>query len=224
KMNQRKWLRPVIAAGILMIILNISVYALINNNGAGGGYGDGGDGDGEKTASADGTIESFIIEGAAYYMSANSDFLIFLKQVELMDSRGLDFEALNKALDSAVLNMKNAVETYDKLTGIAEGTPYDQSMQVLLKEFDYPGFAADNGLNPVIFNEAADYLKKGDITGILERTHTGFTRISEMLQTVKGDTALGRVPDISLLRQVNETFSRIAIFGSYVARVFDAVS
>ena len=94
----------------------MNVFGYVWSNGAGSGYG--GDGDGGRLSSS--PIESYIIEGAGYYLAANADVQKLLRLVELQDLQGIDYTEMTAVIDSVILNMFNAAETYEKLIETAE--------------------------------------------------------------------------------------------------------
>jgi len=206
--------------GAFVILFNTNVYSLINNNGAGGGYGGGG---GESLGAASTGIDYYITEGAGYYLAANTAVQELLQMVELRDTRGIDPARLDTLLHTAAGNMKNALGMYDKLLALAAVTPYDPAAQTALKNFDYDGFALQNGLNAALFDEVKGFLKKGDITGTLKWTHSRFNQILGILDSLNEGMSTDGLPDISALRRLNETLSETSIFGSCTARIFSSL-
>ncbi len=220
-MNKFKKIFPMVLMGSLIIFLQTSMsFGRINNNGAGHGYDGGG---GENAAAKNISIEGYITQGAVHFLDANSDIQTLLKWVELQDIQGVDMEQLTLVLDSAAVNMKNAVATYEQLIREAEITPYNQAVQAALKSFNYDSFMLENQLNQTLFQQVKGFLKKGDITGVLKRTHSGFTGIQEMLHSLKQEISGGILPDASVFRRLNETCARVSLFGSYTADVFSAI-
>ena len=211
---------PVLLIGMFIVLLQMNVYSLINNNGAGQGYDGGG---GENAAVMNITIETYIRQGAVYFLEANSEIQTLLKLVELQDIQGMDMEQLTLVLDSAAVNMKNAVGTYEQLIRQAEITPYNQAVQAALKSFNYDWFMLENQLNQNLFQQVKGFLKRGDVTGVLKQTHSGFTGILEMLHSLKQEISGGTLPDASVFRRLNETCAEVSLFGSYAADVFSAI-
>jgi hypothetical protein len=202
----------------MLMLFYTGAYSFVCFNGAGGGYGGGG-----KTAARNGSIEMYVMKGGASFLAANSDYQTFLAMVELQDLQGLDFAALNTRLNSAVTNMTNAVDTYAALVRDAEALPYDEEFNARLKTFDYETFMLEKGLNGTVFGGVAAFLETGDITGLLKNTYNGFINIAKMLETIKFDISRDRLPELSLIRRVNEAFGELSLWGSYAAGVFSAV-
>ncbi len=209
----------IVTAAILTIIFCVNGYGYIKLNGSGSGY-DGGD---ESTARTGGDIEAYIIDGAGYFLDAHSDTQTLLRLVELKDVRGLDMDEFNGVLDGAAANINKAVEVYGKLVGTAERTPYNEVVLERLNAFDYKGFMEDNGLNTAIFGEVEMFLGQGDITGVFKKTYGGCKVIAELLKEMRDDVRSGKGPDVSICRRLNESFAEMSLFGSYVARVFEAL-
>ena len=206
---------------IFMINVN-NALGCIWQNGAGGGYDDGGDeGDGvSATAGINNPIEYYITLGAGYYLNATSDFQKFLKMMEVQDIEGIDFFALQKKAGSSLLNVQNAAFIYMILVRQAEITPYNEAVINRLKDFDYKSFMLENSLNSVVFAEVKGYFQTGDITGLLKKVHNDLVELAAMLKVVNEDMVFNRVPQIAVLWNINETFSRVSLSGSYTARVF----
>ncbi|MCP5104899.1 MAG: hypothetical protein GY950_16045 [bacterium] len=222
-MKLKKTALPVLI-GILVILMNMNAYSYIELNGAGGGYGDGDSGE-KAAATNDGNnpIENYIVVGAGYFLAANADIQVLLRLVELQDIQGMDTGELSVVSARAAANMKNAVNTYEKLVDAAEMTPYNPYVQSALMNFDYDAFMLQNGLNAALFPEVKGFLEKGDITGTFKRTHTALKEILGMLNGLKDGTAQNKLPDVSLLRQLNEACAESSLFGSYVARIFSEI-
>jgi hypothetical protein len=203
-------------AVIFVLTLFCYAYPYIKNNGAGGGYG----GDGENTDGKSMTIENYIVEGSGHFLCAKKDIQELLKIVELQDVQGIDFENMNRVVDNALLNINHAVETYDSLIETAEATPYNETVLSKLRYFNYFGYMMENGLNWIVFNKVEAYLRNGNITGVFKHSHSRFLEVKQLLNNIKEEVSMQRLPDISVFRRLNETCDKISLFGSYVARVF----
>lgn len=204
---------------VSFFVITTPCYPVISHNGSGGGY-DGG-GDGKRTTYS--PIEDYIIEGAGYYLAANANVQKILQMVELQDLQGIDYAELAAVIDSAVFNMMNAVETFERLIDKAEATPYNENVIALLKGFDYNTFMLKNGLNSTIFNTAAGYLKSGDITGVFKHTYKEYLRILETLIVMKFSIAFSKLPELPAFWKLNEAFAKASLFGSIIARIFAAI-
>lgn len=216
--NKKLFLTILFFFSIVAVNSNMSL-AYVWHNGAGGGYGSSGEGTGEKSN----LIEAYIAEGSGYYLAAQSDVQKLLEAVELQDSKGIDYVALHDILSSAKADIKKAIECYDKLVKEAEITPYNETVIARLMSFDYQNYMDKNGFNSVIFSQVADFLKRGDITGLLKKTRSDLRSIELKLEAINGQLYLNRMSSISDFRRLNEKFAETSLFGSYAASVFSAL-
>jgi hypothetical protein len=197
----------------LAYAFSMSAFACICANGAGDGYIP------EKTNGTN-VIETYVIEGAGYFLNANSSILLLLNKVEMAELKGADYSEFRTILDDAVYNMKEAKLTYDNLIKTAEATPYNQNVITILKTFNYDAFAENNGLNSLIFKVVENHLGSGDITGSFKKINTKFTKIIDMLAAMSETISSNQTPDISALWKLNQESSQTLLFGQYIAQVF----
>ncbi|MCX6579804.1 MAG: hypothetical protein NT166_06430 [Candidatus Aminicenantes bacterium] len=217
--NIKKYVLFIVYIGLLILLMDVNAYSYIKSNGAGRGY----EGSGDSVESINVSIEPLIIQGAGYYFAASSNIATLLKLVELRDVQGLDFNVLNNEIDNAIGNMKNAIQTYENLVKEAEVTPYNETVQTKLKNFKYEAYMISNGLNKDVFDEVKNFLSIGDITGSLKKTHKDFKIIFELLLTIKSESSLTRVADLSIFWRLKEKCSESDLFGGYVSRIFSAI-
>ena len=144
--------------------------------------------------------------------------------MELQDLQDINYACLQDIINSAVVNIEKAVETYSNLIKKAEVTPYDETVINKLMVFDYKGFSEENGLNSIIFAECEEFLKTGDITGLFREVHADLKDIAGVLEEIKEEISKNSVPKIPGLWKLNEKFAYTSIFGSYVARVFNEIN
>jgi hypothetical protein len=216
---------------LFFVFVSPNAFPVICLNGAGGGYDPGeGDGDGDSTglsasmsATGNATIESYIVEGAAYYLQGCAGLQALLNRVELQEVQGIDFRELQQLADSALANMSRAVTTYERLIACAKATPYHWETVYHLFWFDYRGFCAENGLNREIFYLAAGYLCRGDITGSFQYFQGHLKTLEGLLIEIHTDIFSNRLPGLDTCWQLNEASARATLFGSYIARVFRAL-
>jgi hypothetical protein len=210
----------IIAVALGVMVLTLNVYSLVCSNGSGQGY----EGVGKSAIGISSPIETYVIQGAGYFLNAGSAVYQLLTMVELQESQGLDINAMEKVSDSAIANIDKAIETYELLIKTAEATPYNDEIQAELKSFDYEAFAKVYSLNGAVFVEVAMFLKKGDITGLYKRTYTRLKEIAGLLQTIKYDVSRDQLPLIDSFRRLNNAFAETSLFGSYTAQVFTALN
>ncbi len=209
-----------------MMILSLNAFPIIFGNGSGGGYCDN-----DPLPGCPGTfslapgfsIETYVEEGAGYFLQANASFLALLNRVEMSNQQGVDYDELKKLAEETRQNLENAVSTYALLVELAENTPYNTEVTGKLKTFDYYGLMVKSGLNRVIFSKTARYLSTGDITGMFKHIHGEMQAIETLLAAVRGDITAGRMPELPLLWDTHKTFSDTSMFGQFAARVLYAL-
>jgi hypothetical protein len=176
--------------------------------------------DNPPEVSSNSSIGTYIIEGGAYFLDSHSNFLQFLKKIELAGLAGADFRELQWIINRAIYGMKAAKQKYALLKAEADHTPYNLLVIEKLMSFDYEGFQASFGLIPGIFKDVEGYLKNGDIRGVYNRTLSETEEIVGMLSKVKEAVDGGRLPMVSDLWRLNQKYGEALYFGQYVSEVF----
>ncbi|MCU0285462.1 MAG: hypothetical protein MUF15_03580 [Acidobacteria bacterium] len=199
----------------VFFIFNITCFPRVNNNDVDRGYI-------VSVVAFNGNnlIKDYIIIGANLYLSAAADIQNLIKMIEVQDSQEIDLIQLNKLTESALAHMQNACDDYKKLIEIAEITPYNGTIQVALRNFDYTTFMLENDLNEKVFENIEKLLKCGDITGALRKTYSYFLGISALLNNIKADASASRLTDVKTFWKLNEACAEASLFGSYVTRIF----
>jgi hypothetical protein len=162
-----------------------------------------------------------IIEGAGYFLSSQSDMLLFLNRLELAGLSTPDYAELQYLLNRAVKNMEKAVETYKTLASTAAVTPYNPQVISQLMEFDYTGYEKTNALNVEVFARLKTYLSKGDINGVIFIMKRDMESILQQLYVLKAFVDKQEFPGLSLLWRVNQSYQQAMLSGQYVAEVFN---
>ena len=219
---KHKHLISMVLTGICtLLLIGMNAYPFINLNGSGGGYGD--ENDGGNICSYGGAIEFYIVQGAGYFLEANMDIQSLLRQVELQDLQGIDYQEMQAVVNRARENMNNAKQTYELLIQTAQKTPYNQPVIEILKNFDYESFVKENSLNGAIFEKVRGFLQKGDITGVFKYTHSRCLEIIDFLDAINQAVSRYNLPGLSIFWRLNERAAGVSLFGSYVARVFAGI-
>jgi predicted membrane-bound spermidine synthase len=140
--------------------------------------------------------------------------------IELQDNNGINRETFDPIMESALLNIQKAQNTYMKLVEKAKNTPYNSSVLDKLKNFPYYGFMLSNRLIPLIFNEVEGYLRAGNVTGIFKMKVERMISINILLNILKSNIYINKDAAIATAMELSEAMANSSIFGSYVARVF----
>jgi hypothetical protein len=200
----------------ITIVFCMNMFPRILLNGSGEGYTSG---DGDNGAITDLSIEMYVIQGAGYFLEANSCIQSILNRIELQDFNGIYYSELEQLVHRAFFNIMLARMTYEQLIQLAESLPYNQEFIIKLKGFDYRSFMDKYGLNGDVFNKVRDFLERGDITGSFKHTYTNLCVIEDLLTAIKNVISINRTPELSLLWKLNETCAETSLFGSYAARI-----
>jgi hypothetical protein len=224
-LTKKNLILAILVGALIFLATPTNVFARIMQNGAGGGYGGADETNSLKgrTLGMVNTVEKYVIIGASFYLNAYSDILTFLNRVELSDLQGMDFYESRQILDRALNNMTDALKTYNRLIKKTEITPYNDIFIAKLLDFDYNGFMQEHGLNSVVFDKVEEYLKKGDITGLIKRMYTDFTIILGILNSIRDELYFERLPNMSEIWELNERCSKTLLLGQYASRIFYSV-
>jgi hypothetical protein len=219
--SKKQFILKIFIGIIISTMLYTIGFSCIYHNGSGRGFDDPDDpADGVKS---DSKISELIEVCAGYFLNGNSDFLSFLNRVELQNLSGIDYNEWQQILDTAIDNIKNAKESFLKLIQKAEITPYNKDVVSKLISFGYDEFMEKNCLNNEIFKKVEYYLSAGDIIGNYKLAYNSICTIEEMLNSIKNELLLNKIPELYNLWKLNEIFSETLIYGQYVARVFYAI-
>jgi len=222
--NKKQFIFKSLILCIATFLLNTQIYSYVSANGAGGGYEDPGGGKSNSGSTKENSIiEAYIEEGGGYFLNAFSNILLVSNRIEIVNLKGIDYDELNKIVDNALDNIRNAKSTYSILIQTALYTPYDLVVISKLKRFDYQAFMTEYSLNSDIFKEVEGYLKNGDITGTFIRIYNSFIKIEGLLLSIKEEVSLNKMPELSKIWEVNEEASKSLNFGQYITRIFYAL-
>jgi hypothetical protein len=221
-MNRNKPLIMIIA-GVFSFLLCVNVnFGWIRSNLGGTGYEE--PLSGTQSIGESFSIEDYIVLGASYYLKAKTDVQKLLDQFELQDLEGVDTQEMTQTINSAVENMRNAVDAYRKLVDKAKTTPYNNTVISKLKNIDYTTFRITHNLNRTIFDIVADYLEEGNITGVFQWSYAKDLEIYNLMIGIQSDVDQGKLPQVSQMWDLNEAFAQSTLFGSYLARVFFSIN
>jgi hypothetical protein len=166
------------------------------------------------------SLGQLIIDGASYFIQSNSQYQLFLKEVELSGIYGINQEAVTKALDNAITYMELATETYLLLVKTTNNLEYNQTVLAALNHFDYTGYRDLNHLNPAIFKKVGQLLKAGDVRGCYYRFYTATYDILERLRDIKSCVDNVIMPKIPDCWRLNQLYLETQLFGQYTAEIF----
>ena len=203
-----------------LTIFNANLFSWWVSNGSGGAYNRSGDGFSSPSSLVD-DIDQYIVEGAGYFLDSYSYTLQFMRKVELSANRELNYPELSQLLDTALVNMQQARDTYKLLKETAEITPYNPVVIEALKSFDYDRYCKNNWLNSEIFSRVKSYLGKGQVTETYGKLLADMETMIYLLRLIKKYIDFNLFPPVKAVRLLNQTYSTSLLFGQYVASVFE---
>jgi hypothetical protein len=168
-------------------------------------------------------LGQLIIEAAGSFIKSTSDYQLLLREIELSGPNGPNFSLLQELVNNAIENMRMANSTYWQIWQTSEGLEYDLVVQEKLCQFNYPGYQAENNLNPVIFEKAANYLKNGDVRGTYRQAYIACSEILPALETLKNNIDKNKLPKLNACWRLNQLYLEAELFGQYVSEVFFAL-
>jgi hypothetical protein len=214
-LKNRKAKTKLILFVLIIIFLNFNVFSRIVANYGEIGYDD----DGDNIA----PIKSMIVEGAGNYLTAYSDYLLFLNQVELSGENNPGYDEMQTLLNRCLEKLQRAKTAYLSINQTTVNTPYNLEMIYRLIFFNYDLFQWERGLNPNIFKEVKKYLSTGNVNGIFDRLLSASETLILKVTALKDTADAYKFPDLYTIWRVNQLFSETLLFGQYAAEVFQAV-
>jgi hypothetical protein len=200
---------------LMILSLGLNSYAMIIANRGDESYYE----SDEKNTS----IKSAIINGAGNYLTAYSDYLLFLNRVEISSENSPGYDEMQTLLNGCLEKLNRAKIAYLALYQNAANTPYNFEIIYRLIFFNYDYFQWERGLNPYIFKEVEKYLRSGNVNGIFNRMLSGTENLILKVAAVKEMVDAYQFPDLNSIWRLNQLFSETLLFGQYAAEVFQAV-
>ena len=166
------------------------------------------------------TLKNLLIVGAGHFLQSNSDYQLFLKNVELSGIVEVNTGEILSALEGALNNLEKAKETYYKILQLAGTLEYNPLVQEKLRDFDYSGYCEKNQLNQPVFQQVEELLKAGDVRGCYQKFYMETVDILERLASIKTAVETGALPGIPACWRLNQLYLEMELFGQYASEVF----
>ena len=169
-------------------------------------------------------IGQYVIEAAGYFLNSQSDFLLLLNKIEMMEIDGIDYAELQQVINNTVIDMEKARAKYYDLIQLADSTPIAIPRITQLMNFNYMSFQESKGLNSGIYDEVKTYLIGGDVRGLYYQFLANIQSILDRLNLIKADVDAEVIPSTSGLWRVNQLYTEALLFGQYTAEIFYSVT
>lgn len=175
------------------------------------------------TAADGNVIKALIIQGAGQFLYSTSNIFQLSNRIEVSELYGPDFNEMSYYAELAWGGMTDAKITYWQLIEETNGTPYNSDAINSLKNFDYKEFAKYHHLNEAVFKRVEGFLKNGNIRGTHVYIYKKMDRIIVILETIKRNLEESKIPDNSLMWELQQEVSETMLFGQYLSRVIYSV-
>jgi hypothetical protein len=169
------------------------------------------------------SIGSLIVDGAGYFLKANSATLLFLSKYELSDLYGTDYAELQEILKNAIINMESARDTYVNLNAAANSTPYREAFIRKLMGYDYEVLQEEKGFCDEIYREVRYYLSGGDVRGYYISFQLKLEDLLNKLYMIKTHIDAKTLPPVADVWALNRECSMTMMSGQYAAEVFSRI-
>ena len=166
-------------------------------------------------------IESAVIEGAVYFLQAHSEVNLLLAEYEKNGKLAFNYAAALSYAGKAINAVEKSIAAYDQAITLGKETGYRSDM--IQKFRNYDAFATEQGLNKDIMEVVKAYVSGGNILGLYQQNVEYLGEILITLNLVAEKCTAQQSPDISLLWQLLQQFSKAALFGNYCTVTATAV-
>jgi hypothetical protein len=164
-----------------------------------------------------------IIEGTSLFLQSNSDVLLLLNEVEIAEKMAFDFEYAFKLTESAIFKLEKAKAHYLDAMNFGKIICDEKGDGESYAKFDYESFAEKNHLNKEIMAEVSELLKKGDVTGVYEKSVNDMDSILSTLKEIKKGISMKQKPDIKLFWSLLQQYNILGLYGNYATLVFYSI-
>jgi len=171
-----------------------------------------------KIASSE--IGSMITDSASELLQSASEAFLFMNEVEIAGSNGLNVNAALQRVDLAAARIEQAQKIFKDIIMRGRETGYDAKRISKLKAFNYGLYAKENGLNREIMTQVAAYLGKGNVLGFYGHHVVNLQKLLNTLNRIKGDLLDGRLSDNRVLWSLLQQYTLTMMVGNYASLVF----
>jgi hypothetical protein len=165
-------------------------------------------------------IGSMITDGASELLQSASEAFLFMNEVEMAASNGLNVNAALQRVDLAAARIEHAVGTFKNIIAMGRESGYDAKRIGKLKVFNYGLYARENGLNHEIMAQVSAYLQKGNVLGFYARHLANLQKLLNTLNRIKSDLLAGKLSENRVLWSLLQQYSTTMLIGNYASLVF----
>jgi hypothetical protein len=167
--------------------------------------------------------ESFIIDGASYFLQSQADIFLLLNESEIGLKHGFNLEQAMLLVDSAMTKLQLSMENYRQAHKLFEATVINEEWKQKLKTFDYAQLTAERHLYKEVMMRVAAFLGKGNVTGLYRQMVNHLGKISRTLGKLQKIIREGNLPGMESLRTLYQQYTDFMLAGYYTSLVFSEV-
>jgi hypothetical protein len=183
--------------------------------------------DGEEGLKAAGgnvsQVESFIIDGASYFLQSQADIFLLLNESEIGLKNGFNLEQALPLVDSALVKLTASGENYAQALSLIRAAGLAESWQQKLKTLDYQRLIEVRHLYPEVMKRVAAFLVKGDAVGLYQQMVDNLGEMSANLGKLQESMQKGNLPGMESLRDLYQQYADFMLVGYYASLVFNEV-
>lgn len=165
-------------------------------------------------------IGSLITDSASELLQSASEAFLFMNEVEIAGSNGLNVNAALQRVDLAAARIEHAQKIFKDIIAMGRETGYDTKRIGKLKAFNYELYAKENGLNCEIMAQVAASLGKGNVLGFYARHVANLQKLLNTLNRIKSDLLAGKLSENRVLWSLLQQYNAIMMVGNYASLVF----
>jgi hypothetical protein len=169
---------------------------------------------------ASGEIGTMITDSASELLQSASEAFLFMNEVEIAGSNGLNVNAALQRVDLAAARIEHAMTIFKNIIAKGSENGYDGNRIKKLKDFDYGVYTKENGLNREIMAKVSAYLGKGNVIGFYRHHAANLQKLLNTLNRIKGDLLAGKLSENRMLWSLLQQYTNTMMVGNYASLVF----
>jgi len=157
------------------------------------------------------------VQAAAAFLSSSSLYQKFLEKFEM------NVPEQSMVLDECIYQINIAEKMFTEVYIQSLKFKLNPQFVLNLKTFNYNYFCYTNELNIVVWAEVEEFLKKGDVFGIMKRIVCKTGQLRNEIEAIRQTMDKGE-PDILTIYKVNQHYAELGLFGQYMSMVFRIIT
>jgi hypothetical protein len=165
-------------------------------------------------------VGNMITDSASALMQSASEAFLFMNEVEIAGSNGLNVDAALQRVDLAAAKVEQALNKIKEIIAIGSEAGYNESRIVKLKRFNYENYARENGLSSETMIKVASYLGKGNVLSFYQCHAGNLENLQNILNHIKDDLLAGKLSENKVLWSLLQQYNSTMMLNNYASLVF----